>query len=184
MYRFFDIIFSLIGLILLCPILLLIFIIGLFDTGYPIFIQVRLGKNKIPFSLIKFRTMSLDTKDVPTHLAPKSNVTKFGEFLRKTKLDELPQLINVFKGDMSLVGPRPNLPSQHELIEHREINNIYSFLPGITGIAQIKKIDMSNTKLLAETDLELINNLSFSLYFKLIFKTILGSGRGDIIKSS
>ena len=83
---------------------------------------------------------------------------------------------------MSFVGPRPNLPNQSELIEYREMHNIYSLLPGITGIAQIKKIDMSDAKLLAETDSELVRNLSFSLYFKLILKTILGSGRGDIIK--
>lgn len=182
MFRFFDIIFSLIGLILLFPILMLIFIIGLFDTGSPIFIQTRLGKNKRFFNLFKFRTMSLNTKNVATHLVPKNNVTKFGKLLRKTKLDELPQLINVLKGDMSFVGPRPNLPNQSELIEYREMHNIYSLLPGITGIAQIKKIDMSDAKLLAETDSELVRNLSFSLYFKLILKTILGSGRGDIIK--
>src|SRR5690606_30308376 len=108
MIRFFDFIFSFFGLLFLWPIGLLLYIIGLFDTGSPIFKQERVGKNKTPFLLFKFRTMNVNAKSVATHLANQSEVTAFGSFLRKSKLDELPQLVNVLKGDMSLVGPRPN----------------------------------------------------------------------------
>lgn len=183
MLRFFDISFSLIGLIISSPALLLIYSFGLLDTGYPIFIQKRLGKKKIPFNLIKFRTMHVNTEDVATHLASKNDITKFGKFLRKTKLDELPQLINVLKGEMSFVGPRPNLLNQIELIRQREIRGVYDVLPGITGIAQVNKIDMSDAELLAKIDSQMIKSMSFLIYFKLIFKTIMGSGLGDRIKS-
>lgn len=114
MQRVFDFIFSLIGILLLWPIGVLLFIIGLFDTGSPIFIQERVGKNKRPFKLLKFRTMDISTKSVASHLASQASVTKFGSFLRKSKLDELPQLLNVLIGDMSLVGARPCLFNQTE----------------------------------------------------------------------
>ncbi len=122
MTRVFDFLFSFFGILFLSPIGIVLCIIGLFDTGSPIFVQERVGKNKKPFNLLKFRTMSVDTKSVASHLASKSSITKFGAFLRKTKLDELPQLINVLKGDMSLVGPRPNLFNQVELIGNRYVN--------------------------------------------------------------
>mgnify|MGYP003136009537 FL=1 len=108
MTRFLDFLFSLFGLILGFPVLLVLYIIGLFDTGSPIFRQERVGRDKRPFTLVKFRTMSVDTVSVASHLASTSSITKFGLFLRRTKLDELPQLWNVLKGDMSLVGPRPS----------------------------------------------------------------------------
>lgn len=183
MFRFLDVILSFLGIVLSLPLFLIIFTIGLIDTGYPIFIQTRLGKNKIPFKLIKFRTMKLGTKEVATHLTSIENITNFGKFLRKTKLDELPQLINVFKGDMSFVGPRPNLENQKELIKYRENLGIYSVSPGITGLAQIKKIDMSDPKLLAKTDYVMIKNLTFFNYTKYILKTMMGSGMGDRIKT-
>src|SRR5690606_28614734 len=106
-----------------------------------IFTQVRVGKNMRPFTLIKFRTMKMDTLSVASHLAPIDSITKLGKFLRKTKLDELPQLFNVIKGDMSLVGPRPNLFNQEELIAEREKLGVYDVRPGITGKAQIMNID-------------------------------------------
>ncbi len=143
MFRLIDFLAAFFGLLFLWPILLIVVIIGLFDTGSPVFIQTRVGKNKQPFKLIKFRTMSVDTKSVASHLANNASITKFGSILRKTKIDELPQLINVVKGDMSLVGPRPNLFNQEELIAERDKLGVYDVLPGITGLAQVQNIDMS-----------------------------------------
>ena len=183
MIRGFDIIFSLIGLLILSPIMLLLFIIGLFDTGSPLFNQVRLGKGKKPFKLLKFRSMDINTKSVATHLVQSSVITKWGSFLRKSKLDELPQLINVLNGDMSFVGPRPNLPNQKELIEEREDRGVYNIRPGITGLAQINKIDMSTPILLAVTDAKMISELNIYQYFKYIITTLLGKGFGDRVKS-
>jgi lipopolysaccharide/colanic/teichoic acid biosynthesis glycosyltransferase len=115
-------------------------------------------------------------------LANSSSVTKYGAFLRKSKLDELPQLFNVLLGDMSLVGPRPNLFNQVELIEEREKRGVYKVVPGITGEAQINKIDMSTPKLLAETDAVMTQNLTFKKYIYYIIVTVLGKGSGDRIK--
>jgi O-antigen biosynthesis protein WbqP len=181
MIRFFDFVFSLIGILCLLPIGLVLYIIGIFDTGSPIFKQERVGKNKKAFFLYKFRTMHIHTKSVATHLASKSSVTKFGAFLRRTKLDELPQLINVLRGDMSLVGPRPGLFNQTELISEREKRGVYHHLPGITGLAQINEIDMSTPIKLAEVDAKMLTTLSLKDYFKMIVSTVLGSGFGDRI---
>ncbi len=120
MIRLFDIVFSLIGLFILSPIFLLLFFIGLCDTGYPLFSQERVGHFKKPFKLLKFRSMHIDTQSKATHLIHANSITKWGSYLRKSKLDELPQLINVLIGDMSFVGPRPNLFNQNELIIERE----------------------------------------------------------------
>ena len=181
MIRFFDIFFSFIGVLILSPIYLLILILCFFDTGSPIFTQKRIGKEMMPFSLFKFRSMKIGTNSIATHLTCESSVTLFGRVLRKSKLDELPQLWNVFVGDMSLVGPRPNLYNQYELIKERECRGIYKVRPGISGIAQISKIDMSTPKLLAETDMRMIRELNLKKYFFIIFQTILGKGTGDSI---
>lgn len=183
MIRFFDFLFSFAGLILLSPILLVLIVIGFFDTGSPIFLQERIGKGKKAFKLMKFRSMYVNAPSVATHLASASSITPFGSFLRKSKLDELPQLWNVLKGDMSLVGPRPNLYNQDELITERDSLLVYSIRPGITGLAQINKIDMSTPRLLAETDARMIEELSVGSYFKYIFFTIFGKGFGDRIKN-
>ncbi len=183
MTRIFDILFSFFGLVLLSPILIVLMVIGYFDTGSPIFRQERLGKGKKPFRLMKFRSMDVNAPSVATHLAISSSITRFGRFLRKSKLDELPQLWNVLVGDMSLVGPRPNLFNQEELIEVRESLGVYSVRPGITGLAQINKIDMSTPKLLAETDTKMIEKLNSLVYFKYIFLTVFGKGFGDRIKN-
>ncbi|MFM4819622.1 sugar transferase [Aeromonas hydrophila] len=183
MIRLMDFLASFFGLLLLWPLLLLVTIIGFFDTGSPIFVQVRVGKNKKPFKLIKFRTMSVDTQSVASHLASTNSITKLGVFLRKTKIDELPQLINVLKGEMSLVGPRPNLFNQEELIKERDALGVYEVLPGITGLAQIKNIDMSTPALLAKTDRQMINTLTLWLYFRYIIMTATGSGAGDAVRS-
>jgi O-antigen biosynthesis protein WbqP len=179
MIRILDLIFSLFGLILTSPFLLVLYIISLFDTGSPLFMQERVGRNKIPFILIKFRTMKVDTASVATHLASTSSITPFGHFLRKTKLDELPQLWNVLTGDMSLVGPRPGLFNQEELTQARSAKNVYSIRPGITGLAQVNEIDMSTPELLAKTDKEMIDTLTLKNYFKYILMTVAGSGSGD-----
>ena len=169
------------GLVILFPFLLIVFLLGFFDTGSPLFIQKRVGIEKKPFNLIKFRTMSIETKSVASHLASSENITKLGRVLRKTKLDELPQLINVLLGSMSFVGPRPNLFNQLELINHRSQKGVYKVRPGITGLAQIHNIDMSSPELLAKTDSEMIQGMSLANYFKYIMKTVTGSGSGDAI---
>jgi O-antigen biosynthesis protein WbqP len=174
-----DFLMAFFGLLATLPILLIVTIIGYFDTRSPIFIQERVGKNKRPFKLIKFRTMSVDTKSVASHLASTASITKLGAFLRKTKIDELPQLINVLKGEMSFVGPRPNLFNQDELITEREQRGVYDVLPGITGLAQVNTIDMSTPKLLAETDQKMIATLTLGDYFKYILQTAIGKGSGD-----
>ena len=181
MIRFNDVLLSFFGLLLLWPVCLLLYIIGLFDTGSPIFKQKRVGKHKKAFTLYKFRTMNINAQSVATHLSNQNEVTKFGAFLRKTKLDELPQLINVLKGDMSLVGARPCLFSQEELIEEREKRGIFNYLPGITGLAQINEIDMSTPVKLAEVDAKMLQHLSVGNYFQYIYSTVSGKGRGDRI---
>ncbi len=182
MIRLFEIFTALLGLLILSPVLIIVTIIGLSDTGSPIFVQVRMGRNKKPFRLIKFRTMTVETKSVASHLANTASITKFGAFLRKTKIDELPQLINVVKGDMSLVGPRPNLFNQEEVIKERDELGVYDVLPGITGLAQVQNIDMSTPVLLAETDKQMIDTLTLKHYFKYILMTAIGSGAGDAVK--
>ncbi|GAA6133761.1 sugar transferase [Oceaniserpentilla sp. 4NH20-0058] len=182
MLRIFDFIFSFLGLIFGFPILVMIYVIGLFDTGSPLFNQERVGRNKKIFVLVKFRTMSVDTASVASHLASTASITKMGGFLRKTKLDELPQLWNVLKGDMSLVGPRPGLFNQVELTQAREAKGVFDVRPGITGLAQVNEIDMSTPELLAETDARMIREMSVKNYFRLIIQTVLGAGAGDRVK--
>lgn len=179
--RFFDFVFSLVGLLIGFPLLLVLMAIGLLDTGSPIFRQERVGRNKKPFVLVKFRTMKKDTASVASHLANANAITPFGRFLRRTKLDELPQLWNVLKGEMSLVGPRPCLFSQEELIEEREQRRVLDARPGITGLAQVNDIDMSTPRLLAETDQKMLENMTIGAYFKYIIMTVAGKGAGDRI---
>jgi O-antigen biosynthesis protein WbqP len=180
--RVFDFVFSLLGLVVGFPVLLVLTIIGLFDTGSPIFRQVRVGRHQRPFTLVKFRTMKVDTASVATHLASSASITRFGHFLRKTKLDELPQLWNVLRGEMSLVGPRPGLFNQEELTEERAKRGVFEVRPGITGLAQVNEIDMSTPALLAETDQKMIQSLTVAAYFKYIFMTVAGKGAGDRIR--
>ena len=179
-----DIAFSATGLIVASPLLIGATAIGYLDTGSPLFIQERVGKNKKPFRLIKFRTMKVATESVASHLVDNTSITKLGKVLRKTKLDELPQLINVLKGEMSLVGPRPNLFNQKDLIEAREKMGVYDVLPGITGLAQLSGVDMSTPEYLAEKDKEMIDNMSVENYFSYILSTDLGKGSGDAVKQT
>lgn len=184
MFRFFDFTFALLGLIFAFPVLLVIYVLGLFDTGSPLFRQERVGRHQKPFVLVKFRTMKIDTASVASHLASSASITRMGAFLRKTKLDELPQLWNVLKGEMSLVGPRPGLFNQQELTTERAQRGVFDVRPGITGLAQLSDIDMSTPKLLAETDQRMIRELTLAHYFKYILMTVLGKGAGDRVRPS
>ena len=182
MLRVLDMVLAGLGLLVAFPLMVVLFLIGLFDTGAPLFRQTRVGRHQKPYTLVKFRTMRPDTPSVATHLANPAAVTPLGAFLRRTKLDELPQLWNVLKGEMSLVGPRPCLFNQSELIEERASRGVFAARPGITGLAQINGIDMSTPKLLAETDARMLDNLGLSAYFTYIIKTVTGAGRGDRIR--
>lgn len=182
MIRLFDFTFAFLGLVFGFPVLLLLLIIGFFDTGSPIFRQQRVGRHQQPFTLIKFRTMKPGTASVASHLASRSAITPFGHFLRRTKLDELPQLWNVLKGEMSLVGPRPGLYNQKELTAARSNQQVFDARPGITGLAQVNNIDMSTPELLAETDRKMLESLTLKNYFKYILMTLLGRGTGDRIQ--
>lgn len=182
MKRLFDIVFSSIGLTVGFPVLAILTLFGMFDTGSPIFRQVRVGRNQKPFTLVKFRTMRPDTVSVATHLASASAITPFGNFMRRTKLDELPQLWNVLKGEMSLVGPRPCLFNQLELIEARAERGVFDARPGITGLAQVNEIDMSTPQLLAEMDQKMLASLSVKDYFRYVFMTVAGKGAGDRVR--
>jgi len=184
--RLVDIILSLLGLIASFPLVSLVFVVlSILQRGSPLFLQQRVGRNGTPFTLIKFRTMRPETKSVGTHEVNPDQVTTWGKLLRKTKIDELPQLWNVLKGEMSLVGPRPCLPTQVQLIEQRGKLAVFEVLPGITGLAQIRGIDMSTPELLAKTDAEMIRTLNVGSYFKYISLTACGWGRGDrVIENS
>lgn len=177
--RLLDFTFSFLGLVLLWPVFVIILVLGYFDTKSPIFKQTRVGKHQQPFTLIKFRTMPVETQSVATHLVGASSVTRLGAILRKTKLDELPQLLNVLKGEMSLVGPRPCLFNQQELIDARQKKGVFDVLPGITGLAQVNHIDMSTPELLAEWDSRMIKTMSLKNYILYIFQTATGQGAGD-----
>ena len=181
MMRLLDLIFSGIGLVLLSPVMMVVLVMGWIDTRSPLFCQERVGRSQKPFVLVKFRTMRPDTASVASHLADASAITHLGRVLRRTKLDELPQLWNVLKGEMSLVGPRPCLYNQQVLIDEREKRGVYQVRPGITGLAQVQGIDMSTPQELAETDAEMLAALTLRSYFTYIIQTVTGKGRGDSV---
>lgn len=143
--------------------------------GPVIFKQTRVGKDKKPFRIYKFRSMWTETPDVPTHLLsdPKQFITRVGAFLRKTSIDEVPQLINILKGDMSFVGPRPSLLSQEDLIEERDKLNVHSVRPGLTGLAQVNGRDELPIPVKAAYDGEYIQKISFKLDVQLFFRTFI-----------
>ena len=184
MIRALDILFSLLGMISGIPVFLGVIFLSLLDHGSPFFKQKRIGKNQQPFTLVKFRTMAIGTQSVGTHLVDPSSITKLGRLLRKTKLDELPQLYNVLTGQMSLVGPRPCLPNQTELIQERLQRGVFGVRPGITGVAQINEIDMSTPRKLARYDQVMVRRMSLPLYFKMIVATAVGKGRGDRVRTA
>ena len=184
MTRILDLILGVCGLVVSLPLLVAILAFGYLDTGLPIFRQTRVGRHQRPFVLLKFRTMRPDAPHVASHLADAAAITRLGGFLRRTKLDELPQLWNVLTGDMSLVGPRPCLFSQQELIEERAQRGVYEARPGITGLAQVSGIDMSTPRLLAETDRRMLDDLGLKNYFRYLFLTVAGRGGGDRVRNS
>lgn len=183
MQRVCDVVLAAVGLLLLSPLLLLLWVVGLRDTGSPLLRQERVGRHGAAFTLVKFRTMHVHTPAVATHLADASAITPWGRFLRRSKLDELPQLWNVLWGDMSLVGPRPCLPSQTELIQERQKRQVLDWRPGITGLAQVSGIDMSEPVLLACIDAQMLACLNLRRYFHYLVLTVLGRGSGDRVRA-
>jgi O-antigen biosynthesis protein WbqP len=181
-----DILLSLLGMLIFSPLFLILMIAIRIDSVGPIlFKQKRIGKHKRTFMIYKFRTMRHDTpKDIPTHLLkdPKSYITKMGEFLRKTSLDELPQLINILKGEMSVVGPRPALWNQDDLIRERDKVNANSILPGLTGWAQVNGRDELAIAIKAQYDGEYVKRMSLLFDIKIFFLTILKVVQSDGVK--
>ena len=173
MIRLLDILLSLLGILILFSLFSLIWIISFFYNSSPLFKQIRVGRYQKPFALIKFRTMPKNTKSAATHLVRNINLNRFSFFLRKTKLDEIPQLWNVLIGEMSLVGPRPCLFNQKKLIKERKKSGVFKVKPGITGLAQIKNITMKHPTLLAKIDLQMIKQLNVFNYCYYIVVTIL-----------
>lgn len=179
MKRAFDFSACALFLLIFWPVLLVIIIAIRFQSpGSAIFAQVRVGKGGRLFTCYKLRTMYSGTSNVPTHLVAASAVTALGDYLRRFKIDELPQLWNVLLGDMSLVGPRPCLPSQTELVEARSKLGVLEVRPGITGLAQVNGVDMSDANRLAELDARYVRSQSLSNDLKLIWATLRGHGIG------
>lgn len=179
--RVFEILVSLIFIIFFIPLFFFVALIIFITTqANPFFLQKRVGLSRKSFYLIKFRSLksSIDPY-LSTHLLSKDSVTHVGKFIRKYKIDELPQLFNVLIGHLSFVGYRPCLPSQSEVIRERDKFCLFSFKPGITGFAQINNIDMSTPIILAYYDKYLFDNLTLWFYFKCIFQTLFGKGFGD-----
>ena len=181
--RIIDFILSLIALILLSPLFLLLAIIIKFESkGHIFFKQKRVGKNKKHFNIYKFRTMRSDTpKDTPTHLLKNADsyITRSGKILRKTSLDELPQIINILKGEMSIVGPRPALWNQDDLIAERDKYNANDVLPGLTGWAQVNGRDELEIPVKAKLDGEYVKRMSLIFDIKIFFKTIINVFRHE-----
>lgn len=181
--RLIDIVLSFLGLVILSPVFLALVIAIKLDSKGPIlFKQKRVGIHKKHFSILKFRTMRIDTpKDTPTHLLenPEQYITKVGKFLRKTSLDELPQIWNIFVGEMSIIGPRPALWNQYDLIEERDKYGANDILPGLTGWAQIKGRDELPIKLKAKLDGEYVEKMGFLIDMKCFFCTLISVIRSE-----
>lgn len=174
--RVIDFLLSLIGIVVLSPVLLVLaIIIKVTSPGPVLFKQERMGKDNVRFKIFKFRSMRIDTpKDVPTHMLsnPDQYITSVGKFMRKTSLDELPQLFNILKGDMAVIGPRPSLPNQYDLNELRDNNGASSIKPGLTGLAQISGRDELEIDVKAALDGEYVKKMSFLFDCKCFLGTI------------
>ncbi|RHK02213.1 sugar transferase [Enterococcus casseliflavus] len=181
--RIIDFILSLMGIVVLSPVLLFLCLAIKLDSKGPIiFKQKRVGKNKTHFNIYKFRTMKIDTpKEMPTHLLadPDFYITKVGKFLRKTSLDELPQLFNIIKGDMAVIGPRPALWNQYDLIEERDKYGANDIRPGLTGLAQISGRDELEIPIKAKLDGKYTDNISLMMDIKCFFGTITSVFKSD-----
>lgn len=153
---------------------LVVWILVWFDSPGPvIFKQVRLGLNGVPFTLYKFRTMQVGTENTGTHEVSPDRITRFGHFLRRSKIDELPQAWNVLRNEMSFVGPRPCLPQQTEIVELRNLHRVFQVLPGLTGLAQINRVDMSDPEALTLCDKKYSLERSTLLDLKILALTAL-----------
>lgn len=182
MKRLFDFLMSLIAIIILSPVILIVALAVKFTSPGPIlFKQRRIGKDNVEFEIYKFRTMRIDTPNVPTHLLenPEQWITPIGKFLRKTSLDELPQLFNILKGEMSIVGPRPALYNQLDLKEMRTKVGVHKLVPGLTGWAQINGRDEIPLKLKVALDKEYLERKSFFFDIKIIFMTVISVIKSD-----
>src|SRR5690625_1520624 len=181
--RLIDIVLSLIGMILLSPVFILLMLAIKLDSKGPVlFKQKRVGINKTYFNILKFRTMKIDTpKDTPTHLLenPEQYITRMGKFLRKTSLDELPQIWNIFVGQMSIIGPRPALWNQDDLIAERDKYGANDIRPGLTGWAQINGRDELPIEVKAKLDGEYVEQMSFWMDVKCFFGTIISVFKSD-----
>lgn len=181
--RLYDTLGAFIGILLLSPLYLVIIILIKIDSKGPIlFKQKRIGRNKKHFNILKFRTMKINTpKDTPTHMLenPEQYITRMGKFLRKTSLDELPQIINILKGDMSIIGPRPALWNQFDLIEERDKYDVHKLFPGITGYAQIKGRDTLSILDKAALDGEYVKKISLWLDIKIFIETFISVFKSD-----
>lgn len=184
MIRALDFVAAVVGLLLTLPIVLIFMAIHCFTAkGSPIFAQARVGRGEVIFTCYKLRTMAPDTPSLGTHDVGVAAVTPLGRFLRRFKIDELPQLWNVLQGEMSLVGPRPCLPGQSEVMAARRALGVFACRPGVTGPAQVLRIDMSTPERLAAADLVWVASPTFLRYCKVLLATASGQGFGDRIKS-
>lgn len=175
-----DLSFAVSIIVLFCWLfVLLAILVKLSSKGPAIFAQTRVGKAGTEFTCYKFRTMAFGTKNAATHQVDAANITVVGNFLRKSKLDELPQVWNILKNEMSLIGARPCLPVQAELVEKRQNFGILDDLPGITGWAQINDIDMSNPDILSKKEAEYLALRTLVLDWKILLATVIGKGNGD-----
>lgn len=178
-----DFVLSLLALIILSPIFLILALWIKIDSPGPVFFkQKRIGKDRTFFQIYKFRTMRSDTpKDTPTHLLsnPDLYITKSGHFLRRTSLDELPQILNIIKGEMAIIGPRPALWNQDDLVDERDKYKANDVLPGLSGWAQINGRDELPITTKAKLDGEYVRNMSFLFDMKCIFGTIISVLQGD-----
>ena len=180
MKRLFDLVLALALLPAACVVVLLAAAVVLAcERVVPVFRQTRLGRDELPFGILKLRTMHLDTEPLGTHEVPPEAVTRTGGFLRRYKLDELPQVFNVLAGDMSFVGPRPGLPTQVELADERRSRGVYRVRPGITGLAQVRGVDMSRPAELAELDAKYIDARTLAVDVRILWQTLTGHGFGD-----
>lgn len=178
--RFLNVIIAGTGLVVSLPILIIFYVLIRLETpGNPIFSQTRLGWREREFTCFKLRTMFQETPDAASHLTSSAQVTRIGKLMRKTKIDELPQLWNVVKGEMDLVGPRPGLPNQLELTAARRQENVFSVRPGITGLGQVQGVDMSTPEKLAKIDRTYIEQRSLAQDLRICWATIAGKGYGD-----
>lgn len=181
--RLIDIVLSFIGLVLLSPVILLFVVAIKFDSKGPVlFKQKRVGLHKEYFYILKFRTMKIDTpKDTPTHLLedPMQYITRVGKFLRKTSLDELPQIWNIFVGEMSIIGPRPALWNQYDLIRERDKYGANDVKPGLTGWAQINGRDELPIEVKAKLDGEYVNRMNFLFDVKCFIGTFISVAKSD-----